>query len=235
MTRPLVFVALAAAVLAALATPGAARATNECDGLDVCISVPGPWVAVPASVRGRLVTIEYQLSCPRGSIAGGLDAVVPDESLGVRWLGTLGSPVNPGISTGRAVVFVAWWAKRAPTAFRPVLGCIPTSGGGGRGTTATRPAKGRPPVRLVRSLRVRAGEVARTTLGCRAGERLVGSAHAVTFRGARAPSARALAAVRVVRAERGGKVVVSARRGFAVPRSARVDVQVHAICARGAA
>jgi hypothetical protein len=235
MRRLLLLATLAAAGLVALTLPGAARATNECDGLDVCISVPGPWVTVPGSARGRLVAVEYQLTCPRGSIAGGLDAVVPDAALGVRFLGTLGSPVNPGISTGRAVVFVAWWAKRAATSFRPILGCIPTSGGGGRSTTATRPVQGKPPVRLVRTIRVRAGQVASSQLACRSGERLVGSSHVVAFRGRRAPSATASSAVLVSRRERGNAVVVTARRGAAVPANARVEVQVHAICAKGSA
>ena len=37
----------------ALTASGSALATNECDGLDVCISVPGPWVVVPGSPSGR--------------------------------------------------------------------------------------------------------------------------------------------------------------------------------------
>jgi hypothetical protein len=235
MRRTLLLPTLAAAGLAALAAPGAALATNECDGLDVCISVPGPWVAVSGSPGGRLRTVEYQLACPRGSIAGGLDAVIQDPALGVRFLGSLGSPVNPGITTGRAVVFTAWWARRAPTAYRPILGCIPTSGGGGRGTTAVGPVKGKPPVRLVRTVRVRPGAVAGLTVRCRSGERLVGSSHAVAFRGRRAPGAGALAGVVVTRVERAGRVVVRARRGAAVPAAARVEVQVHAICAKGGA
>ena len=180
MKRVLILAALAATALTA---PAEALATNECDGLDVCISVPGPWVAVPGSSSGRLRTVEFQLSCPRGSIAGGLDAVLVDRSLSVRFLGKLGSPVNPGISTERSVVFVASHARRAPTAFRPLLGCIPTSGGGGRSTTAAGAVPARPPVRLVRSVRVLPGRQATLAVSCRAGERLVSSSHVVTFRG----------------------------------------------------
>jgi hypothetical protein len=226
---------LAVLAAAALTAPGQALATNECDGLDVCISVPGPWVAVPGSATGRLRTVEYQLACPRGSIVGGLDAVHAERTLSLRFLGKLGSPVNPGVSTERAVVFVANHARRAPTAFRPLLGCIPTSGGGGRSTTAVGATPTRPPVRLVRSVRVPAQGGAALTAGCRAGERLVGSSHAVAFRGPRAPSAAALQGVVVTRRERGNRVVVSARRTSAVPRSARVEVQVHLCCARGTA
>jgi hypothetical protein len=218
----------------ALSAPADALATNECDGLDVCISVPGPWVVVPGSASGRLATVEYQLACPRGSIAGGLDAVLGHRGLSVQFLGRLGSPVNPGITTERAVVFVATQARRAPTVFRPLLGCIPT-GGGGRSTTAARPAPARPPARLVRSVRVRAGAAATLAVRCRSGERLVASSHAVTFRGARRPAAAALGAFEVARSERGGAVEIRARRGAGVPVRARIDVQVHAICARGSA
>lgn len=217
----------------AAVAPQAALPADECNGLDVCISVPGPWVAVPGSPSGRLRTVEYRLSCPRGSIVGGLDALLGDRTLSVRFLGNLGSPVNPGITTERSVVFVAAHARRAATAFQPLLGCIPTSGGGGRSTTAAGAVPARPPDRLVRSVRVRAGQPARLAVRCRAGERLVGSSHAVAFRTRREPGASALAAVDVVRRERGGRVEVMARRGVGVPLRTRVDVQVHAFCARG--
>jgi hypothetical protein len=232
MKRVLILAALAATAMSA---PSEALATDECNGLDVCISVPGPWVAVSGSPSGRLRTVEYQLSCPRGSIVGGLDAVLVDRALSVRFLGRLGSPVNPGITTERAIVFVATHAKRAPTAFRPLLGCIPTSGGGGRSTTAAGAVPARPPVRVVRSVRVRAGRQATLAVSCRSGERLVSSSHVVTFRGPRAPNTRALGAVSVARSERGRRVEVRARRGAGIPSRMRVDVQVHAICARGPA
>jgi hypothetical protein len=231
MKRALLLVPLLAA---ALTLPGEALATNECDGLDVCISVPGPWVAVPGSPTGRLGVVEYQLSCPRGSIVGGLDAVLADRALFLRFLGKLGSPVNPGITTDRAVVFVSWWARRAPTAYRPLLGCIPTSGGGGRSTTAFRPAPARPPVRLVRTVRVRVDGGGRLVLGCRAGERLVSSSHAVAFRTRTAPDAQALEGVTVVRRQVGNRVELRASRSAAVPLRANVEVQLHVVCARGA-
>jgi hypothetical protein len=231
MTRALLLVPL---VAAALAVPSLAAATNECNGLDVCISVPGPWVVVPAAPT-RLGVVEYQLSCPRGSIVGGLDAVLGDRALFLRFLGKLGSPVNPGITTDRSVVFVSWWARRAPTAYRPLLGCIPTSGGGGRSTTAFRAAPARPPVRLVRTVRVRVDGGGRLTVGCRSGERLVSSSHAVGFRTQRPPDARALAGITVVRRERGNRVELRATRSAAVPPRANVEVQLHVVCARGPA
>ena len=233
MKRALAVVAVS---LAPLVGAGDARAAGECDGLDICISVPGPWVAVPAApVRGTR-TVYYQLTCPRGSIVGGVDAVQRDRSLDVRFLGTMGSPINPGISTARSVLFVATHARTRRTSFRPFAGCIPTSGGGGRGTTffaAVAPPRARPPVRRVRTVRVRPGG-GRAAVGCRQGERLVDSSHAVGFRSRRPPSARLMAGVAAAHRRLDDRVEVQARRGSAVPTSARVVVQVHAVCARGA-
>jgi hypothetical protein len=227
--------ALAAILALPLLAAGGAGATNECDGLDVCISARGPWVAVPAARDGRLQTVYYRLSCPRRAVVGGLDAVLGDRSLDVRFLGALGSPVNPGITTGRHAVFVATYAGRRPTSFRPLIGCIPTSGGGG-GTTFLAAAAPRrlPPVRRVRTLRVLPRGPRRLVVRCRVGERLVSSSHAVGFRTAREPAASLLADATAARREQGRSVSVRARRGGSVPASVRVEVQVHAICARGA-
>ena len=41
LVRTLVVAAVAAAALVAALPAGAA---NECDGLQICVSVPGPWV-----------------------------------------------------------------------------------------------------------------------------------------------------------------------------------------------
>lgn len=231
--RRVLVVALVGA--AALGCAGRAAAANECAGLDVCISVPGPWVAVPAAPRGTTTTVHYRLSCPRGSIVGGLDAVRGDRSLDVRFLGRLGSPVNPGITTSQSAVFVATYARGRVTYFRPFLGCIPTSGGGGRETTSvdTSAPQPLPTLRRVRTLRVRAGAAARLAFGCRRGERLVGSSHAVAFRLRAAPSFSILAGAAATSRRRGARVEVRARRTAAVPRRARVEVQVHALCARG--
>jgi hypothetical protein len=232
MRRAVPILAAALAVLAVGA--GDAGATGECDGLDVCISVAGPWVAVPAPAGpARLQRVEYQLSCPRGTIAGGLDAVFGDRTLDVVFLGALGSPVNPGITTSRSVVFVATHTRRAPTHFRPLLGCIPTSGGGRETTGVAAPAP-QPPVRRVRTVALRADAVQTVVVRCGAGERLVSSSHAIGFRTQSAPTARVLTAVSVTRRERADRVEVRARRGLAVPVRTRVEVQVHALCARSA-
>jgi hypothetical protein len=225
--RVLAFAAASVAVLAMSA--GTAGATDECEGLDVCISVGGPWVVLPAPAGGeRLRRVEFQLACPRGAIVAGLDAVLGDPRIDVTFLGTLGSPVTPGITTGRSVVFVAAWAGDAPTFFRPLIGCLPTSGGG-RGTTAVVP---RPPDRLVRALRVRPGPARTLVVRCGAARRLVGSSHAVGIRRRAAPTAQMLTAVSVARRDAADRVSVRARRSSGVAAGVRIDVQVHALCRR---
>jgi hypothetical protein len=234
--------ALAALLLLAPATAEEARAKDECRGLDVCISVPGPWVAVPRASFREASVVHYQLSCPRRGVVGGLDAVLSDRTLDLKFLGSLGSPVNPGITTGQSVVFVATYARQRPTSFRPFLGCIPQSGGGGRGTTVYAPGsrttsavRPRPPERRVRTLLVRPGASRRLVARCATGERLVGSSHAVAFRRPRAPGAEIIGGVRVERRVQDGRVEVSATRSAAVPSRTRVEVQVHLLCARGPA
>jgi hypothetical protein len=220
--------ALVVALLALAVPAPAAAATHECDGLDVCISVPGPWVLVPASAR-TATRVEYQLTCPRNSVAAGLDTVVSDARLNLTFLGAIGSPVSPGVTTQRSVVFIALRSAQTPAIFRPYLGCVPTSGGGGRATTAV--VQARPIVRRVKTLRTPGS----ATYACRRGERIVGASHAIAFRTERPPTAAWLNAVRVTRRARGNSVFVSARRTDSIPPGVRVQVQVHLLCATGPA
>jgi hypothetical protein len=235
-------VVVAALLLFAPATAGEARAAGECRGLDVCVSVPGPWVAVPAASLRNASVVHYQLTCPRRHIVGGLDALLADRRIDVMFLGALGSPVNPGITTGRSAVFVATYARQRRASFRPFLGCIPLSGGGGRETTSFDPAaltpvavQQQPPRRRVWTIRLRPGDTRRLAARCAPGERLVGSSHAVGFRRKAAPSAAIMGSVRVRRSVQGAGVDVTAARGSAVPFATRVEVQVHLLCAGGPA
>jgi hypothetical protein len=202
---------LGAAVVAAfVAGSSDARAANECNGLDVCISVPGPWVTVPA--RGE---VRWRLQCPqRDLIVGGTDAVLTDPGVDVSFLARVGAPVNPGISTRRAATFVGIQAHKPRVAsFRPFLGCIPTSGGGGRETTsrAAEFPPGDPATTRVRTVRVRPGS---TTVehSCRPNERILSATHAVAFAGAAPPPAALL-----------GQIVTRQRAGA---RSASVTVRI---------
>jgi hypothetical protein len=233
---------LAAALLFAPAAADEARAADECRGLDVCVSVPGPWVAVPAAPSRQASIVNYQLTCPRRHVVGGLDALLSDRRIDLKFLGSLGSPVNPGITTGRSAVFVATYARQRRSSFRPFLGCIPLSGGGGRETTSYDPAslspvaaRPRPPQRRVWTIRLRPGDTRTLAARCAANERLVGSSHAVGFRRKAAPSAAIMGSVRVERSVQGAGVDVTAVRGGAIPFATRVEVQVHLLCASGAA
>lgn len=226
-------IALAGSALAVgVATAGA---TNECRGLNVCVPVVGPWIVVPTGAGVPRPRVEYQLSCPKGYIVGGLDAELSDPAIDVGFLGALGAPVNPGITTSRDVVFVASYvggAARAPS-FRPHIGCMPSSGGGGRIPVARVVfPPGKPTVRRVRNVTLRSGGVQRVTQGCAGGERLVGAAHAIGFYTATPPSAPLVSNVTAVQSVRQGRVVVAVRSGTAL-LGVRAVVQAAAVCAGG--
>ena len=231
MRRLLVPVAFAAALLVLGVSP--AGATRECNGLLVCVRVPGPWVVVPTGgAAGR--TVRFYLSCPRGFVVGGTDAELSRRAIDVRFEGRMGGPVNPGVTTRRAAVFLATYVGTAagPATFRPHLGCMPAGGGGGGIPTAL-PVY--PPsettVWRVRNVRV----TARTKLvvaSCAAGERLVDASHAVGFPGKQPPPATVAASVRATRAVSGRRVRVSVSATSL--RGARAVVQVAAVCAGGA-
>jgi hypothetical protein len=229
----LVLASLALGLLAALAGIGAgsANAADECKGLRVCLPFPGPWVVVPAG------GVEYELACPlRGYVVAGTDARVATRDVDVSFRGESGSPVGPGVTTTRSVVFQATRARvgAGPSSFRPFIGCIPTRGGGGRaltsysaGTPGVKPSQ---PVRslvVTRPVRTRAFVV---RVACPAGTRLVGSTHAVAFRQRLSPSDALLGAVRVARVAVDGALV--ARITSTAAAGPTAEVQLRALCAR---
>jgi hypothetical protein len=219
---------------AALAVAAPAGGANECDGLMVCVSVPGPWVVVPASTGTQRERVEFQLTCPRGYVVGGLDARLSLRAIDVGFIGRLGSPVNPGITTTRSAVFLGTYvgraAGRAPT-FKPFLGCMPLAGGGSRiPTSVTQARPGQPVTRRVKTVRVRPGT---TTVSqrCVAGEHLVGGSHAFGFYTRTPPGASLVAGISG--AESVGSERVSVRvEGDAELAGVRAVVQVHALCSR---
>ena len=96
--RRLLTLATLATACAVAAAP--AYATNECRGLQVCVPVAGPWVlASPGQV-------EFQLACPKRFVVGGLDAELSSRGIDIGFVGNLGSPVNPGITTSKDAVFL---------------------------------------------------------------------------------------------------------------------------------
>ena len=229
---------LVAGVVAAALAVGVARAnaTNECRGLQVCVPVQGPWVLVPTSRSIPRPEVQFQLSCPKGYIVGGTDAELSDGAIDLTFLGSLGAPVNPGVTTARDLVFLGSFVGsrgRAPS-FRPHLGCMPAQGGGGRVPTSARAVvpPGKPTVRHVVNAPLVALHTRRIVKGCAAGEHLVGAATAVGFDQAFPPSPLLASSVQLSQAVRAGRVVVSAKAGGAVAGTKAI-VQVEAICAGG--
>jgi hypothetical protein len=232
--RLLLLCGLVAAVSAAGAGP--ARATNECRGLQVCVRVHGPWVVVPARLGTQRPAVQFQLSCPRGFVVGGLDAELSDRAIDMDFLGLLGSPVGPGTSTSRSVVFrgVYTGASARTPVFRPHLGCIPATGGG-TGPVPFRKleafAPGQPTIRRVRTVRIGTATV-HAVAACATGERLISGWHAVGFYTASPPNAGLIQNVSATRLLRANRVEVRVRVGLAM-RGVRAVVQVGAVCGGG--
>ena len=220
-------VVLGVSVLAAMSA-GSARAADECKGLRVCLPVAGPWVVVPAG------GIDYELACPlAGYVVAGTDARVGTADVDVWFRGETGSPVGPGVTTRRSVVFHANRVppKSATTSFRPFLGCIPTSGGGGRALTAykadIKPSKALFSV-VVNARILGAAKTVRAT--CPASAQLLAASSAIAFRQAAAPSALQRGAVQLRRTTTGRSVV--ARVTATAAARTHAEVQVRAVCAR---
>ena len=229
--RILVSVALGVAFVAALSA-GTARAADECKGLQVCVPVEGPWVAVSAAGA------DWELVCPLpGYIVGGTDARVAARDVDVSFRGENGSPVGPGVSTRRSLVFhgMRTAAGSGTSSFKPFIGCIPTSGGGGRALTGVfasgigiKPAQPLFSV-VVTSAVVRRSQVVRAS--CPRSARLVGATHAVGFDQTTPPTGAQRGAVRVTRSLVEGVVVARVKSTAAAGAFAKV--QVRALCAKG--
>ena len=205
-----------------------AGATNECHGLQVCVPVSGPWIVATSA------GVEYQLSCPKRFIVGGLDAELSSRALDIGFEGGLGSPVNPGITTSGAAVFLGRFVGRSGVgSFRPHIGCIPASGGGQRAPTAYQVFKpGKPTMRLVSELAVSPG-TRRVTSSCLTGQRLVRATYAVGFYTFTPPAPALIANMSVRQSVHAGKVHTEVHAGTAfrgLPAVAAI-VQVELLCA----
>jgi hypothetical protein len=218
---------LAVAVTACAFVVAPAYATNECRGLNVCVPVTGPWVlASPGQV-------EFQLACPKRFVVGGLDAELSSRGIDVGFVGNLGSPVNPGITTSKEAVFLGRLVQgHDPAAsFRPHIGCIPASGDGQRNPTAYQAFKpGKPSVRHVTEIVVEPGRTRHYFRGCARNESLVAATHAIGFYGDIPPSASLARSVQVAQSVRAGRVKLTIRATRAIGLDNAV-VQLDLVCA----
>jgi hypothetical protein len=219
-------VVVSLAVAAAFAPAGAA--TNECHGIQSCIRVPGPWVVVPA--HG---TAQYLLTCPRGrSIVAGLDAQVTSRDVRVDFVGRLGAPVQPGATTTRYALFRAVSSSQRAQLFQPLLGCVPTQGGGGRSTVSARVSPpGQPLEFRSRIVVIGPGTVRFGRVACRPSEQLVGAWHAVAFRTKQPPPVSNAVYVKATHVIVGKQVVVTGSAADALSIDVHAVVQVGAECA----
>src|SRR5205823_11749438 len=102
--------------------------------------------------------VSFQLSCPKRFVVAGLDAELSRSGVDVTFRGSLGTPVNPGITTSRSAEFLARLLARGEAAtFRPHIGCVPASGGGQRFPTVQHVRPGQPLVPTVLQLPLVAG------------------------------------------------------------------------------
>ena len=229
--KRLVLVAVLAAAVAAAVGAAPAGATTECRGLQVCVSIAGPWVVVPAGTPRQ--EVEFQLDCPSRFIVGGLDAQLTDPRIALRFDGKLGAPVTPGVTTSTGAVFRAVFtgpSGKTPS-FQPRLGCIPAGGGGGGIPTVRRLY---PPTqattRHVRTVDLHPG-VSHVTARCPAGALLVSGAHAVGFYSPLPPSPALVNAVRATHVLTRSAVVATAHAGRL--QGVETVLQVAAVCAGG--
>jgi hypothetical protein len=211
-----------AAVLAAVAA-SPAGATNECRGLQVCVPVAGPWV-----VASPAAAVEFQLQCPARFIVGGLDAELSRRGVDIAFLGGVGAPVNPGITTSTSALFVARVLVGGGATFRPHIGCIPASGRGQRFPTAYRVSPPNKPLApTMFDLPVVPG-VHTLTVACRTGRQLRGASHAIGFFTNAPPAATLARSIGVRQVVRDGLVHVTIRAGR-LP-GVRAVVQVDLVC-----
>jgi hypothetical protein len=217
----------ALALAAALTVAPAGNATNECHGLTRCVRVAGPWVVVPP---GR--TVHYLLTCPRRGVVGGLDAQATSQAVRVSFDGRIGAPVSPGVTTTQSALFSAVSTSPRTEAFQPRLGCIPTSGGGGRSTVSARATPAGPAlVMRAHIVVVGPGSVQFGRAACLPEEELVGSWSAVAFRTKTPPNLANAALVTANKVVVGRRVVVTASATDRLSIDAHAIVQVGAECA----
>ena len=230
--------ATAVALAAALALNVAAgQAADECKGLQVCIPVAGPWVVIPAPA-GASATATWQLVCPQGVVGRRRRQGERGKRRG-RVPRTDRQPGQPGHHDDRIAALQGHLRGARPQGHElPALHRLHP--GRRRRVRARRwrfsrvsadVKPGEPITLRVETLDLVPGRLARKTLTCRKGERLLRSTHSVGIYTVDVPTAAQFGSVRVVRVRRGGRILVSATRRGLDP-GLRASVQVQMECAR---
>jgi hypothetical protein len=161
----------------------------------------------------------------------GIDAVATSSSVRVTFDGRIGVPIKPGVTTTSKAYFRAVSTSRGVEAFQPWIGCVPSKSSKGRTTVSARVSPGPDLDRRARIVVVHPGSVSIGSVGCPAGEPLVGSWDALGFLTKDPPDLRAAGLVNVTREVSGGKVVVTAGATDSLRTDAHAVVQAGAVCA----
>jgi hypothetical protein len=221
--------ALAAFVATAsiVTVPERAAAAKECNGVQRCIPVEGPWVAVPADGE-----VEYELMCPKGQgVVAGTDGLASSIDVHVSFDGILGAPIAYGRTTNSAMLFRGVSGRHRPGSFKPFIGCIPTPSSVRNTVAAPRSPVG-PPLKLKsRLVGLSGGSEKVVTIACPAGDSLVDSWSTPAFETSKAPNPALAAAItaRTTISGRMAKVAISTSE--ALPAGSHAELQIGVRCA----
>jgi hypothetical protein len=239
---------LAAALLAALAASAAATVglagnpfyavpptpRKECHNVNHCVSVIGPWVAVPAGGEAT-----YLLDCPkRHGFVGGTDTRASSKSVVVWWDAQVGAPVRQAITTGPFLLFHAKTTNGRPGSFQPTIGCIkflqPTNG---RSTVSARQSgpltgttAGTPLDLHAKTITLVATSTQRKTVYCFPHEHLVGSWDQLAFIASGPPPLNHIDAVVTQRVLTKNSATVVVHTARSLPFVPLAEVQIGAMC-----
>ena len=200
----------------------------------MCITVNGPWVAVPA--RGEAT---FLLECPkRQGTVGGVDVLASSTDVRVTWdAGVPSAPIRGGgNTTGPYLLFHAVSATGKPGLMQPWIGCLPNPPTNPRSTTSarvvaiTKPGK---PVDLWQtSVPLHAGRQTASRACGGKGERLLSGWQATAFKVDSAPSTALAAHVHAAVVVGDVRVAASIATSAGIPAGDEPEVQVGAVCAK---
>jgi hypothetical protein len=204
---------------------------NPCKGVKNCVTVGGPWVAVPSSGEAN-----FLMECPkRSGTIGGIDALATSADVRVVWEGNVGSPVRPGTTTTFLAYFHAYSTLGHDGLFQPYIGCIPSPKVNPRSTVSARIARPGPSGldHWQTLVDIKGGTTQKVIRGCGGkGEHLLDAWQSVAFAASTAPSPELANKVHVTLTIAHGAVVASIRTDAGMPAVAQPKVQIGAVCAK---
>jgi len=217
----------AVAALAVAALPAGSIAANECSGIPRCISVQGPWVAVPPTGEA-----EYLLECPGGKgVVAGTDALASSQDVHATFDGYLSSPIAFGRTTATDAFFRAVSGHHRAGMFEPFAGCIPAPQSL-RNTLGGQPSPIGAPLDLRMILvKLRPGAAGTVSVSCPVGEVLVDSWNAKAFATTAPPPPQLAQGIQLKTTLQGRKAMLEIATSEALPLASNAEVQLGVRCA----